>query len=132
MTKSRHEEMRDLARQAAKDAYCPYSCFHVGACVDASDSSIHVGCNVENASYGLTICAERNALFNMVADGHRKFRRLVVVCPDAKEDDPKGYHMPCGACRQVMAEFADEGAIIEVVGVGEFTMSDLLPDAFKL
>lgn len=126
------DNLRLGALEVSRNAYCPYSKFHVGCALVDDRGVISFGCNVENASYGLTICSERNALFQMAARGGKKFTRLVVVCPDAGDDAPAEYKMPCGACRQVMAEFAAEGAIIEVVGVGEFTMTDLLPSPFKI
>jgi cytidine deaminase len=107
-------------------AHAPYSQFHVGAALEASDGTIFTGCNVENASYGLTICAERNAVFAAAAAGARKFRRIVV----ATDVDPPA--SPCGACRQVLAEF---GLDLQVDAVGprqsrSWKLSELLPDAF--
>lgn len=114
------------ARQAQSQAYAPYSNFRVGAALEASDGRIFVGCNVENASYGLTICAERAALFAAVAAGSRQFRRAVVV---SNVDPPAA---PCGACRQVLAEF---GLDLRIEAIGpkrttSWTLSELLPSAF--
>lgn len=92
------------AQAAARNAYCPYSNFRVGAAVLCEDGTIVRGCNVENASYGLTICAERNALFAAVALG-KKPVELAVDCMDSAPSDPDILKTPCGACRQVMAEF---------------------------
>ncbi|NCA98991.1 MAG: cytidine deaminase [Clostridia bacterium] len=94
------QEMIALARQARQNAYVPYSKFPVGAAVETTDGQIFTGCNIENASYGATNCAERTAIFKAVSEGARQIRRLAVVCTD---DEPC---MPCGICRQVMAEFA--------------------------
>ena len=127
----RDEVLLDRAREAASSAYCPYSGFRVGAAVLAGDV-VYTGCNVENASYGLTICAERVALFSAVAAGARNLQRLVVATPDAPAAVEPRLKMPCGACRQVMAELMSAGAAVVVEGVGEFTVEDLLPNAFRL
>lgn len=106
------------------NAHAPYSQFQVGAAVETSDGKIFSGCNVENLSFGLTICAERAAIFSAVAAGHRDFARIVVV---ADTDQPIS---PCGACRQVMAEFS----IPEVILANRhqqlrFALEELLPRA---
>lgn len=99
-------ELVSAARAARKHAHAPYSKFFVGAAVETVDGSIITGCNVENASYGLTMCAERTALFAAIAAGHRKFRRMAIVADTAKPT------APCGACRQVIWELAGD---IEIV-----------------
>jgi len=114
------------AREAMRHAWAPYSEFHVGAAIEAADGRIFVGCNVESASYGLTICAERMALGAAVVGGARKLTRIVVT----SEVDPPA--APCGACRQLLAEF---GLNLEVIAVGptserRWTLAALLPDAF--
>jgi cytidine deaminase len=119
-------ELVRRAREVQRHAYCPYSKFRVGAALEAADGRVFVGTNVESASYGLTICAERMAIGAAVADGARSFRRLVV----ATDVDPPA--SPCGACRQLLAEF---GLDVEVIAVGPKTerrwvLRDLLPDAF--
>ena len=119
------------ARAAAERAYVPYSKFRVGAAVTA-DGETFTGCNVENASYGLTVCAERVALFTAVAAGHRRVQRLAVTCADASPALGPDGRMPCGACRQVMAELMDLDAEVLVDGAGTFRVSDLLPRAFTL
>ena len=121
----------NAARAAAAQAYCPYSNFHVGAAVLA-DGKIFAGCNVENASYGLTICAERNAIFAAVASGVRRIQAIALACVDATADAPAASRMPCGACRQVIAEFATADMPVYVDGVGALTVADLLPHAFQL
>lgn len=114
------------ARNAQARAYAPYSNFRVGAALESSDGTVFVGCNVENASYGLTICAERAAICAAVSAGFTRFRRAVVV---SNVDPPAA---PCGACRQVLAEF---GLDLPIDGVGSsmtsrWRLSDLLPAAF--
>ena len=95
------QEMWAIAYQTSKNAYCPYSHFPVGAAVEGDDGKIYFGCNVENTSYGLTICAERNAIFSAVANGCKKIRSLVLVATEGHNTGP------CGACRSVIDEFAD-------------------------
>jgi cytidine deaminase len=114
------------AREAQVHAHAPYSRFRVGAALEAEDGRVFVGCNVESASYGLTICAERMALGAGVAAGARRFRRVVVVT----DVDPPA--APCGACRQLLAEF---GMDLEVIGSGRsqerrWTLGALLPEPF--
>ena len=117
----------DAARRASEAAYCPYSRFRVGAAVLGEDGAIVGGCNVENASYGLTICAERNAIFAAVAKGLTRIRAVVVFTPTATPT------APCGACRQVIHEFGPGAEIISVCegpGVIRTSIADLLPGAF--
>ena len=125
------ESLLVQARQAAKRAHCPYSNFHVGAAVRCEDGSVIDGCNIENASYGLSICAERVALFTAVSQGKRPLE-LAVSCVDAQRGDPPGSRMPCGACRQVMQELLPAEAKIHIDGVGQQQLSHLLPHAFEL
>lgn len=121
----------ERAREAATAAYCPYSHFPVGAAIE-SDLGITTGCNIENASYGLALCAERVALFSAIAQGAKRFSRLAVTCIAAPSDAPPGSRMPCGACRQVIAEFLSPDALVVVDGVGSLRVADLLPHAFVL
>jgi cytidine deaminase len=117
------------ARQAATRAYAPYSRFRVGAALRDANGTVHHGSNVENASYGLTNCAERSAIFAAISAGApRPFTAIAVSCIDAES----GGCSPCGACRQVMAEHLQSNAPVYVDGLGEFTVSDLLPHAFNL
>lgn len=115
------------AREASERAYCPYSRFRVGAAVLTDDGSIWSGCNVENASYGLTICAERNAIFQAVAAGKRAVVAIVVFTPT---DRPTA---PCGACRQVIFEFG-AATIVRSICLGRERLEEpirvLLPEAF--
>ena len=117
------------AKSAQRRAHAPYSKFHVGAALLTKSGKIVTGCNVENASYGLTICAERVAITKAVSEGHRKFKAIAVVAPSNALS-------PCGACRQVLAEF---GEMVVVCAdsrnprkVRLHLLSELLPHAFKL
>ncbi|MBA2753723.1 MAG: cytidine deaminase [Chloroflexia bacterium] len=116
------------AREAAGRAYVPYSNFPVGAAVLTDDGSVVTGCNVENASYGLTCCAERVAAFTAAAAGHRTFRAVAVTAPAATRASP------CGACRQVLREFVPAGGMLVLLdgvdGVEETDLATLLPDSF--
>lgn len=117
------------ARLASEHAYAPYSKFRVGAACAAGSGRIYSGANVENASYGLTICAERNALFQAVAAGERDIRAMVVYTPTPAPTTP------CGACRQVLCEFGDAIAIIcccDGDAVRTYTSGELLPERFRL
>jgi len=115
------------ASKAREKAYAPYSKFHVGAAIETTDGVIFSGCNVENCSYGLTSCAERNAIFTAVAAGYQEFSRILIL---SEADIPA---TPCGACRQVIAEFAPEIEVISITVAEQAiieTMSSLLPYAF--
>lgn len=111
-------------------AYAPYSNFHVGAAILTGDGKVFTGCNVENASYGLTICAERNAIFAAVAaTGGKPVIRAVAVATD-----PEVACSPCGACRQVIAEFGKDSKVYYKGpdGIKELSLAELLPDCFSL
>ena len=127
----RHALLR-AAREASAHAYAPYSRYAVGAALLAEDGTLVRGCNVENASYGLSLCAERAAFSTAVAAGHTRFRALAVV---ARGSAPPH---PCGACRQVMAEFCDPDFVVfsassdPLENVTTSTLGTLLPNRFKL
>ena len=125
------DELLEAARQASRAAYCPYSNFHVGAAIRAG-GRIFTGANVENASYGLTVCAERTASFAAILAGAGRFEAIAVACVDAPVGSAPNLLMPCGACRQVLVEFADPETPVIVDRVGRMTLADLLPLAFRL
>ena len=108
-------------------SYVPYSHFHVGAALLAKNGTVYGGCNIENAAYGVTICAERTAIFKAVSEGRRDFVRIAIA---GRSED---YCVPCGSCRQVMMEFAPELEVICLNGKGEsktFALRELLPYGF--
>ncbi|MFX1562244.1 MAG: cytidine deaminase [Promethearchaeota archaeon] len=123
------DELIEQAKLVQGEAYAPYSNFKVGAAILSDDGRIFLGCNVENASYGATICAERNAVANGVSTGARRFKKLAIV---TDQDDPV---MPCGICRQVLFEFSPDLVIISVGKSGkrkQVKLKDLLPFGFRL
>jgi len=123
----RVKDLIGAARNARRKAVAPYSGFKVGAALETADGTIVTGCNVENATYGLTVCAERVAMFKALSEGHRAFRRVAVV---ADTDAPTP---PCGPCRQILWEF---GGDLEVIlanlrrEMGRHRLADLLPLPF--
>lgn len=127
MEQPRWAELQQAALVAQQQAYAPYSNYRVGAAVLGDDGQIYSGCNVENASYGLTVCAERNAIGAAVASGVRAVEALMVY------SDGQTAATPCGACRQVIAEFTTSCPILCVSSEGnrvETSISELLPHAF--
>ena len=115
------------AQKAKANAYAPYSKFKVGAALLAKNGKVYLGCNVENASYGLTCCAERNAVFQAVSDGQRKFQAIAIV------SDSLEPAAPCGACRQVLNEFSPEMEVSMAGAKGQVKtrkLKELLPDSF--
>lgn len=126
-TNPKYPELLKLAREAAQRAYAPYSKFPVGAALLAEDGRVFTGCNVENASFGATICAEQTAIVKAVSEGCRKFVAVAVYC--AETDDC----WPCGICRQVLNEFAPELDVVVDCGKGSVTvikLPDLLTRSF--
>jgi len=128
--------MMRAAIQAREGAYAPYSGFSVGAAVLTDKRKIYAGANIENASYGLTVCAERMAIGAAVNAGDSDLQALLVVGGDIEDPDKSRFVIPCGACRQVMAEFMnDDGVIISATLNGNYEsyiIKNLLPKAFKL
>lgn len=124
------QTLLDQAKEARKKAYAPYSKFQVGAALLTKDKQVFLGCNIENASYGLTNCTERTAIFKAVSEGEKEIEAIVVV------GDTEGPIAPCGACRQVMAEFCDKDTKIILANLNgstvETTIDELLPGAFSL
>lgn len=122
------DQLIQAAIEARKNAYVPYSKFQVGAALLA-DGKVYGGCNVENASYGLTNCAERTAIFKAASEGQRKIEAIAIVA------DTEGPVSPCGACRQVIAEFSDENTKVYLTNlkgdVTEWTISQMLPGYFQ-
>ena len=127
MTELEIQKLMDCAIKARENAYSPYSHFAVGAALLCEDGTLFEGCNIENASYGLTNCAERTSIFKAVSEGHIKFKALAVVA------DTEGPCAPCGACRQVMAEFKIPLIIMgNLMGnIKIVTIEELLPFSFS-
>jgi cytidine deaminase len=122
-------ELEHRARAACEQAYAPYSRFKVGAAVETGDGRYFTGCNIENASYGLTLCAERVAVFSAIAAGARSIVAVAIYTPTT-EPAP-----PCGACRQVLQEFGDEVTITSITASGmrkSWKLDALLPEPFGL
>lgn len=125
-------EMLNLAKQACENAYAPYSKFHVGACALYDSGNYYLGCNVENASYGLTLCAERNAISNAIVSGEKgKLIKIAIFSTNTAQC------MPCGACRQWISEFK-QNKDMQIILESEdskcavFTIEELLPFGFEL
>ena len=122
-----YKDLYGMACGMLDRAYAPFSKFKVGAALLSKDGQVFTGCNVENAAFPCTICAERAAIFKAVSEGHRTFRRIVVAGRSEK------FCVPCGSCRQVMREFAPEMEVICLNGKGEarqYTLRQLLPESF--
>ena len=122
-----------LAEQARQNAYAPYSGYTVGAALLCADGTVSVGCNVENASYGATICAERSALTRAVADGKRDFAAIAIIGGKAGRA-PETFFSPCGICRQVLREFCRDDFRVLIGNGNEVvcqTLGELLPNSFS-
>ena len=125
-----YRELIEKAKEASNMAYAPYSKFHVGACVLTESGNIYTGCNFENASYGLSICAERNAIGTAIANGDKKISAIAIYSPSMENC------FPCGACRQVIFEFkSDRGVDIITESKGNLVINkidEILPGGFTL
>ena len=124
---SEHELMQK-AIEMLKRAYVPYSHFPVGAALECEDGAVYTGCNIENSSYSLTLCAERTAAVKAVSEGHRSFRRIAIYA------DSESWCTPCGACRQFLAEFSPDMEVL-CAKAGDryvsYKLSELLPHGFN-
>ena len=126
-----YQQLMDNAKQASKNSYSPFSRFAVGACVLAQSGKMYLGCNVENSSFGMTICAERCAIFKAVSEGEREILAVAIYSPNSDDCNP------CGACRQVMYEFQPDDTEVEIIteNLGELNirkLSEYLPYGFKI
>ena len=129
LTQQEIDRLLDLAEEARAHSYAPYSKYNVGAALLTADGQVYQGCNIENAGFTPTVCAERTAFFKAVYDGHRAFRAIAVIATG----EEMGF--PCGVCRQVMAEFCDKDFIIVTANrdrskVDVSTFQQLLPHSF--
>ena len=134
-----YDELIQTATEMTKRSYVPYSHFHVGAALLDSNGKVWTGCNIENAAYGPSNCAERTAVFKAVSEGARSFEAIAIVGGPEDENGKvqiQDFCPPCGVCRQVLSEFCDrEFKIILANGNGEqkvFTLAELLPESFSL
>lgn len=126
-------ELVKKALEARKKSYSPYSGFMVGACLEAESGKLYTGCNIENAAYTPTNCAERTAFFKAVSEGERRFKRIAIV--GGKKDGELDFCSPCGVCRQVMMEFCEPESFQIILGKSEeeykvYTLEELLPLGF--
>lgn len=125
-----YEFLLKKAIEASENAYAKYSDFRVGSCVLAGSGKVYLGCNVENASYGLTVCSERNAIANAIVNGEKEILAVAIYAPKMENC------LPCGACRQVIHEFQKENEIEIVTQVGNgykiTKLNQLLPEGFTL
>ena len=129
-----NEQLLNIAKEAMKNSYAPYSNFNVGAALLSKSGKVYTGCNVENAAYGVTNCAERTALFKAVSEGEREFVSIAIV--GGSHGKLQDFCYPCGVCRQALSEFTDSFfKIILENGKGDVvvtTLYELLPNAFEL
>ena len=122
-------ELINIAEKAMRYAYAPYSKFKVGAAILTNENKVYYGCNIENSSYGGTVCAERIAIFKAVSEGERKISKIAIV------SSSNDLTYPCGICRQILAEFMPEGKVIlkdKEGGIKSYTVDELMPYRFTL
>jgi cytidine deaminase len=128
------EELIAQAILARKKSYSPYSHFRVGAAIETDDGRVYTGCNIENASYSATNCAERTAIFKAISEDACHFRQIAIV--GGKKDEPEDFCSPCGICRQVMCEFCDNDFLVILAKnekeYQEYTLSQLFPMGFSM
>lgn len=127
----KYEKIISLALMAREKSYSPYSGYRVGACLVTSEGKAYLGCNIENASYGETVCAERVAFYKAISEGEKSFSAIAIV---GGKDDILSFAYPCGSCRQVMWELANEDLTIVLYdgeNVEETTLEKLLPNGFS-
>lgn len=126
------KELLAAAGEARRRAYSPYSGYSVGAALLCGDGSVILGCNIENASFTPTVCAERTAIFKAVSEGKRDFRKIAIV--GGKTGTPDGFASPCGVCRQVMNEFCSKDTfeilLLQNGEIRSYTLRELLPVSF--
>lgn len=124
------EELIEAAYKASEYSYSPYSKFKVGAAILTNDGKVFTGCNVENSSFGATICAERTSILKAVSEGHKEFKAIAIV------SNSKSFTYPCGICRQFLSEFVNDDFEIylhdEKNGIKKYKMNEILPLAFTL
>lgn len=129
----KNTELISLAKKAAENSYAPYSSFNVGAALLTKSGKVYLGCNIENASFSPTNCAERTAFFKAVSEGEKQFEKIAIV--GGKNMDFKDFCMPCGVCRQVMKEFCDSSFTVISGKNGDeyktYTLEELLPHSFS-
>lgn len=126
------EQLATMAKEAMEKAYSPYSGYKVGAALLCKDGSVYTGCNVENASFSATNCAERTAFFKAISEGKKEFK-AIAIC-GGKDGVIEGLFPPCGVCRQVMREFCEDDFLIHLLtvdGVETYTLQQLLPVSFQ-
>ena len=128
------EKLMELAMEAMTHAYVPYSGYKVGAALLCADGTVYTGCNIENAAYSPTNCAERTAFFKAVSEGHLEFTEIAVC--GGKDGVIEGFFPPCGVCRQVMREFCKDDFLIHMAGANGIiktrTLAQILPESFSL
>ena len=127
-----YDDLIQRAKEAMQHSYSPYSGYKVGAALLCADGTVYEGCNIENASFSPTICAERTAFFKALYDGHRDFT-AIAIC-GGKDGVITGAFPPCGVCRQVMREFCDDDFTVVLIGADAYetrTLGQLLPDSFR-